>query len=321
MFAIYFVYSFEGWVLEHWTPDAPEHVQELNARIKEDFPSVARSMLSLGEAISGGRDWHEFYVIFAASGSVDSAVFLAMMTFFQIAVWNIVASVFIESTLMCATADREQQALAQRRRDEKDAKEFMALCRTADLDGSGTMSLDEFHALMENDQVHDFFKAKHLDVKDATYFFKMVEAMNDGKEIELEDFVAVCLRVKGGATSIDLQTLAVEHKMLAQKTKKFMPVVQDALAGLERKIDGLLVAMSSSSSPAQGDENQGLKNLVLATSLLQHDTGAQRRAVILSDGYGNKRRPPVEPAAQFLMTQEMRPHVQAETFDKSKESL
>eukprot|EP00929_Paragymnodinium_shiwhaense_P059795 TRINITY_DN29920_c0_g1_i5.p1 TRINITY_DN29920_c0_g1~~TRINITY_DN29920_c0_g1_i5.p1 ORF type:complete len:262 (-),score=57.57 TRINITY_DN29920_c0_g1_i5:94-879(-) len=199
-------------------------------------------MLTLGESISGGRDWHEFYTIFEATGPMDCFVFLCMLAFFHVAVWNIIASVFVESTLMSATIDREQQVLAQRRQDEKDAKEFMSLCQSADSDGSGTISFEEFSALMEEEGVQEFFKAKSLDVKDATYFFKMVEAMNDGKEIDLEDFVSVCLRMKGGATSIDLQTLAIEHKILAQKTKRFMSLVQTLLTNLSEKTDRLIAS-------------------------------------------------------------------------------
>eukprot|EP00929_Paragymnodinium_shiwhaense_P085335 TRINITY_DN45739_c0_g1_i4.p1 TRINITY_DN45739_c0_g1~~TRINITY_DN45739_c0_g1_i4.p1 ORF type:complete len:746 (-),score=81.92 TRINITY_DN45739_c0_g1_i4:343-2328(-) len=254
MFGIYFVYSFEGWVLSNWSPEASEEVQHVNTIIQKDFNTVGQSMLTLALAIAGGRDWGEIYVTFTRTGTGDCVVFLGMIAFFHVAVWNIVASVFVESTLMSATIDRDQEALTQRRREEQDAQEFMAMCKMADTDSSGTMSLPEFHRLMSNEHAKDFFRARHLDVKDATYFFKMVEAMTDGNEVELEDFMCVMMRIKGGATSIDLQTLAIEHKMHAQKTKKFIPAVNAALSDITEKldrIDALLPSVARSAAVVQ----------------------------------------------------------------------
>eukprot|EP00929_Paragymnodinium_shiwhaense_P099397 TRINITY_DN6101_c0_g2_i2.p1 TRINITY_DN6101_c0_g2~~TRINITY_DN6101_c0_g2_i2.p1 ORF type:complete len:735 (+),score=112.93 TRINITY_DN6101_c0_g2_i2:77-2281(+) len=245
LFSIYFVHSMEVWISKNWSPDATEEIQEISALIAEAFGSIRLSMLTLSATLSGGRDWYDVYSILRSTGMLDCIVFLTMQAFFQVAVWNIVASVFIENTFKNTTVDREEQAFQQRQRDTQDAKEFFQLCKLADADGSGTISWSEFEALMAKEDIQDFFAAKHLDVKNAESFFKMVQAANEGVEVELEDFVGALLRLKGNATSIDLQMLVVEHRQLASKTKKFMPVVQDAISTVSRKTDQILAFLDS----------------------------------------------------------------------------
>eukprot|EP00929_Paragymnodinium_shiwhaense_P101537 TRINITY_DN6469_c0_g1_i1.p1 TRINITY_DN6469_c0_g1~~TRINITY_DN6469_c0_g1_i1.p1 ORF type:complete len:790 (-),score=161.00 TRINITY_DN6469_c0_g1_i1:325-2694(-) len=275
VFSIYFVHGMDGWVRHNWSPDASEDVQLVKLEIEETFGSVSKSMLSLGATLSGGRDWYDVYRILAVTGRFDCVVFLTMQAFFHIAVWNIVASVFIETTFKNATVNREDQALAQRNRDERDAKEFFELCEIADEDGSGTLSLQEFEALMEKEDIQDFFVAKGLDVRNATTFFRMISAVNEGGEVPLADFVGACLRLKGAASSIDLQMLAVEHRQMSHKHKKFIPIVQDNLSTMSKKTDDILVSLEVQQS--------SVNSCLAASSLALTQLQALQRPTIAAD--------------------------------------
>eukprot|EP00929_Paragymnodinium_shiwhaense_P090607 TRINITY_DN50784_c0_g1_i1.p1 TRINITY_DN50784_c0_g1~~TRINITY_DN50784_c0_g1_i1.p1 ORF type:complete len:676 (-),score=110.59 TRINITY_DN50784_c0_g1_i1:6-2033(-) len=223
LFAIFFVQMMENWMRASWTPDAPEEVLLTRASVRERFGSVEAAMLTLAKAISGGIDWEDAYMVAAKTGLHNGMVFLCMVAFFSVAIWNLVASVFIESTIQTATVDRDQQIVLEHQQAVTDAKELMELCSLADVDGSGTLSADEFQTFMESDRIRRFFAVRGLDIKNAEYFFNMLSSASDGvDELDLDHFVGSCLRVRGPATSIDLHMFAYEHKLLARKVKKFI---------------------------------------------------------------------------------------------------
>eukprot|EP00929_Paragymnodinium_shiwhaense_P099398 TRINITY_DN6101_c0_g3_i1.p1 TRINITY_DN6101_c0_g3~~TRINITY_DN6101_c0_g3_i1.p1 ORF type:complete len:826 (+),score=110.17 TRINITY_DN6101_c0_g3_i1:68-2545(+) len=245
LFSVYFVYSLETWMVEFSSSDAAEDMQHVAILIRRHFGSVASSMLTLISAMSGGRDWEEVYDIFRRTGFVDTVIFLSMLAFFQVAVWNIVTSVFIENTFKTAVVDLEDQALVQRQRDRQDTNEFYDLCQRADLDKSETISLEEFEELLSREHIKHFFAAKALDITNATSFFRIMRAVTGVDEVHMDDVVGTCLRLKGNATSFDLQMLALEHKQLAKKTRAFIPVVQAELAVVARKVELILVALKA----------------------------------------------------------------------------
>eukprot|EP00929_Paragymnodinium_shiwhaense_P011877 TRINITY_DN11824_c0_g3_i1.p1 TRINITY_DN11824_c0_g3~~TRINITY_DN11824_c0_g3_i1.p1 ORF type:complete len:650 (-),score=113.55 TRINITY_DN11824_c0_g3_i1:279-2228(-) len=245
LFAIYFVQAFESWISDNLDTDSPsEDVQEAVAGIKQQFGSVQLGMLTLSKAISGGADWAETFEIVSQTGLLNSFVFLIMIIFFAVAVWNIIASIFFENTIKSATVDRDEEVLNRRRGDLEDAKELMHLCASADIDKSGSISHVEFDKFMQCPMIREFFLIRGLDIKNAAHFFSVINQASDGEEVGLEDFVGSCLRVKGPATSIDLHMLAFDAKTMHSKTKKFMTSASASLAHLTEKTDQALARLS-----------------------------------------------------------------------------
>eukprot|EP00929_Paragymnodinium_shiwhaense_P011298 TRINITY_DN11685_c0_g1_i1.p1 TRINITY_DN11685_c0_g1~~TRINITY_DN11685_c0_g1_i1.p1 ORF type:complete len:618 (+),score=91.82 TRINITY_DN11685_c0_g1_i1:131-1984(+) len=240
LFSMFFVQMMDNWLVANWSPDATEEVLETGAGIMEMFGSVQRAMLTLSEAVSGGMDWGEAYDVAEKTGYTNGLVFLCMVAFFFLAVWNIVASVFIENTIHVATVSYEQRVLHEHKVAAFDAKELMDLCKVADVNGSGGFSAEEFQAFISSPKVRNFFVARNLDIKNAEHFFEMLNGASQGDELSLEDFVGSCLRVKGAATSIDLQMLAFEHKVMAQRMKRFINFASAALQELSDKQDQAL---------------------------------------------------------------------------------
>eukprot|EP00929_Paragymnodinium_shiwhaense_P049921 TRINITY_DN25174_c0_g2_i1.p1 TRINITY_DN25174_c0_g2~~TRINITY_DN25174_c0_g2_i1.p1 ORF type:complete len:654 (-),score=115.89 TRINITY_DN25174_c0_g2_i1:259-2220(-) len=245
LFAIYFVEVMENWMRTHWSPEASEDVLQTVAGVKQMFGSVEGAMLTLGMTVTGGMNWETSYAIAEQTGHLNAFVFLCMVAFFFVAMWNIVASVFIENTIQAATVDRDDQIMARHRTDVQDAKELMALCQMADVNMSGTLSAQEFEDFMNSNLIREFFLTRGLDIKNAAHFFEMMNAVGEGDELELEHFVGTCLRVKGVATSIDLHMLAFEHKVMSQKMKKFIGFVHNVLMELSGKMDAVLSLQST----------------------------------------------------------------------------
>eukprot|EP00929_Paragymnodinium_shiwhaense_P082766 TRINITY_DN4377_c1_g1_i1.p1 TRINITY_DN4377_c1_g1~~TRINITY_DN4377_c1_g1_i1.p1 ORF type:complete len:727 (-),score=157.99 TRINITY_DN4377_c1_g1_i1:382-2562(-) len=246
LFAIYFVQAMEIQV------SISEGDSDESQLINTYFGSVPIALLTLAQTVSGGIDWGDCFSLVARTGTVNAIVFLIMVAFFYVAVWNIVTSVFVENTFRAAVIDREEEAAARHRCDVQDAKDLMKLARQADLDSSGTLSAEEFQSFMDNEQIRTFFAVRGLDIKNAMHFFEMVSAVNAGEEIALEYFVGCCLRVKGPASSIDLHLLAFEHRLMTQRFNRFVGFVETAMDEMFNKLGALKLAVVAS----KGEEEE-----------------------------------------------------------------
>merc|ERR1711920_1067206 len=86
----------------------------------------------------------------------------------------------------------------------------------------GKISLDEFVHAMEDPKFRYFFEVRGLDIKDAEMFFNMLTAVSGEDEVDISTFVSGCLGMQGTASSLDLQTLSFELKVLHISHQNFL---------------------------------------------------------------------------------------------------
>jgi len=230
IFSLIFVQAFAGYISDK-AVSLDEELSELQkVKIEEAFGSVAKSMVSLFAATSGGVDWEEQYQIIAKAGIGFAVTYLFFIAFFVIAAWNIVASTFVEKALKLAAPDLDVLILEKRKRDSESAKELAEVISTLmDEDGDGIISLQEFNNHIGEPRVKDFFAVRGLDVNDAHLFFRMLESV-EGKHrdaVELETFVGCALRLQGSATSIDLQAMHFDLKIMYERQKEAYNAIED----------------------------------------------------------------------------------------------
>merc|ERR1712216_23826 len=99
-----------------------------------------------------------------------------------------------------------------------------------------------------NDFFRQYFDVRGIDIKDAAMFFQMLCASAEvhGGEVDVETFIGGCLRLKGLASSIDVQTLAFESKLMHCIQKDQMTLLEDKLSGLDERFEqfsGVLLAV------------------------------------------------------------------------------
>merc|ERR1719203_2159744 len=75
------------------------------SQIRWAFADVSTSILHLFMCVSSGIDWRDFYDIIVPTGPVKCAVFLYVIFFFSVAIWNIVTSTFVEKAFKLAQPD------------------------------------------------------------------------------------------------------------------------------------------------------------------------------------------------------------------------
>eukprot|EP00929_Paragymnodinium_shiwhaense_P012939 TRINITY_DN120812_c0_g1_i1.p1 TRINITY_DN120812_c0_g1~~TRINITY_DN120812_c0_g1_i1.p1 ORF type:complete len:706 (-),score=99.98 TRINITY_DN120812_c0_g1_i1:146-2263(-) len=233
VFALFFVQGMASYIHEYG--ESPSH-DVSKEQITASFGSVYLAMVTLLELACGYGNWHHQFMIVRATGRLNGLLFVFFTLFFTVAVWNIVTSIFLENTLKMSQPDRETELMEKSRRDLDDAKELMGILSKADTDSSGMLSRGEFNEFLHNEKFRAFFDLRGIDIKDAEVFFEMIATSTDSSDVDLEIFVGSCLRVKGGATSIDLHTLAFENKMMHQVQKRFYTFVTDRFNDLDQKL-------------------------------------------------------------------------------------
>merc|ERR1719410_1074886 len=108
------------------------------------------------------------------------------------------------------------------------------LLKEADMDGSGTISWEEFQLYLHDPRLLEFFKAIEIDVTEARGLFKLLD-YDESDAVPIDEFVTSCFRLKNNAKAIDLTTLMYENKKVVRVFMKFMAYSQEQFEHLHKQ--------------------------------------------------------------------------------------
>jgi len=141
-----------------------------------------------------------------------------------------------------------QLAFEQRKKDLEDAASLRQVFRYIDADGSGTLTADEFHDCIQDERVKSHLAVLGLSINDAEQFFRMLTDIGCTTSVDLDFFVDACLKMKGVASSIDLQTMVYETRVIHQSLERLREDTRSAIQGLRDGLDER--AQSNDCAPA-----------------------------------------------------------------------
>jgi hypothetical protein len=179
------------------------------------YGSLARSLLSLFEAFTGGADWDLMANALIEVNPAFGLIFAMYIAFAVLAMMNVVTGVFVESAL--ATA-----------RDAKDidlARQLREIFRKSDEDHGGNISWEKFESHLEDNTMTAVFNAIDVDQSAARALFELIDIDGVGV-INQDEFILGCLRLKGQAKAMDLATLMYDTKRLAKSLEEHMHFVE-----------------------------------------------------------------------------------------------
>jgi len=203
------------------------------------FGSLDWALLTLFMSVTGGLSWeiamrsllevHLLYGIFFV-------VFVAAMV---LAALNIVAGIFVNDAIEVAQMDRDLAVSADASRNKAIIFELMELFREFDTDGSGTLSCDELVEAWKNPAVSARFRMLGVgELIDAASLFDTLD-VNGANEVEIEEFVTGCLRVKALARPIDLQYFMQENKRNVKRERRHVDRLERHMLLLSMKLDDI----------------------------------------------------------------------------------
>jgi len=192
------------------------------------FGTLSQATVSLYMAMSGGEDWGNLFRVLQPLPREYQGAFLVFITFAILALLNVVTAVFVEAAMQVSQNDKQLVVM-----EEMESKgEFIAMMQQVfeelDTNDSGALSLEEFEKHIEDEKLTAFLSSFGLDVGEVRTLFTLLDVDRTG-EVDLEEFVSGCLRLKGGAKSLDMAILKYQVEFILHN-------IQDS----GKKIDDLI---------------------------------------------------------------------------------
>lgn len=192
--------------------------------ILQFYPSVSGIMVTLLQSTTSGLDWADAFHALAPTGVVLQVLFIAFILVFTVSIWNIVTSVFVEKALKLAQPDLDAIVMEQLSQEKSMFKSlvdfFSSIQGSEEVDDEEEISPAAFKQKVDDPKFRCYLSAHGIDVKNVKTFFSMVSTGSEG--VEIKRLAHACVRMKGFATSLDLQSLGFESKLMHQKQMQIL---------------------------------------------------------------------------------------------------
>lgn len=216
------------------------------AQIMRFYPSVGGIMVTLLQSTTGGVDWRDAFDALAPTGVVLQAVFIIFILVFTVSIWNIVTSVFVEKALKLAEPDLDAIVVEQLSKEKVMFNSlvdfFFGPREEQDVDELGEITPEVFRNKVDDPKFRCYLSAHGIDIKNVKTFFTMMST-NDSEEpqgVDIKRLAHACVRMKGFATSLDLQSLGYETKLMHQKQMQVLKRMKEQLKHNEVAIQKML---------------------------------------------------------------------------------
>merc|ERR1719330_886144 len=189
---------------------------DLCRAIPDRFGNVSSAFVTLLESTTGGVDWDDVYQVVALTGYFNSGLFIGYIIFCNFAFFNIIMSIFVDKVMKLARPTQGDLLKERRLQEQEVSKELRDLIQHLDKDSSGTISLDELKAETRDEETRHKLEMLGIQVREMIVFFKTSCDYRRRTELSIDDFVDACLKMRGPASSMDLQTIGFTLQMLAK---------------------------------------------------------------------------------------------------------
>lgn len=181
------------------------------------------------------------------------SVFLFFVAFVQFAILNILTGIFVENAMKLAQPDRDAIALEHRKEQITTAEELRQVFEGFGGRKPGVLTKQEFTEQMRRGKLIAHLSTLGLDVRDATLFFGVLAASSDTQEVDINAFVDGCMRLRGSATSIDMQGLVFQTRLIHKCQRRLHKELMDNVTALAHLNRSLALARVRPDSP--GDQH------------------------------------------------------------------
>jgi len=228
IFTIYaFACCFTAGVSEHfWTTG------EEDAELRQLYGSLMRTVYSLYLSVSAGRSWGEVATPLMAVGPLLAALFFLFITLTLFGILNVVTSVFVESAMRTAQHYRELLVQDKLREHENIVGHMREVFLQIDDDHSGRISMAEMEEFLADADLRLYMESLDISTGDTRALFRLLDSDGSG-HIDIDEFCAGCMRMKGSAKSFDVHCVLFELERVARNWGEFMMFCEGKLNTME----------------------------------------------------------------------------------------
>jgi Ca2+-binding EF-hand superfamily protein len=230
---LFFIIYMFAVALSYWVSKEADRESQTD-ELKNYFGNLFKVMNTLLMAVSGGDDWGNIANSLKELGSGGDAprvVFAFYVVFMSFGFLNVVTGMFCDQAMQLASRSREARVREKKQGEEALTKELESIFREGDDDGNGTLTWDEFKALLREERVSDYLQTLELDFSELRTLFEMLDTDKIGN-VSIEEFVWGCVRLQGNAKSLDLCTLLYEHRQFKRFTQESFMKIEHSLQSL-----------------------------------------------------------------------------------------
>mmetsp|Transcript_41947 Transcript_41947/g.96261 ORF Transcript_41947/g.96261 Transcript_41947/m.96261 type:complete len:709 (-) Transcript_41947:145-2271(-) len=199
----------------------PSSVEEED--LLASFGTVSRSMISLYMAMTAGRNWGELADLLMWVDPELRAIFFVFLACAIFGLTNVVTAVFVESAMQATRNYRDLRIQEMMLKERANVKHMKEIFRSIDADNSGSISLKEMQAYMEDEtlKLQEYFEALELSASDTYTLFRLLDLDGSG-EVDIDEFCDGCMRLGGSAKSFDMNCMWYEQRRTNKELLKFI---------------------------------------------------------------------------------------------------
>mmetsp|Transcript_40100 Transcript_40100/g.114614 ORF Transcript_40100/g.114614 Transcript_40100/m.114614 type:complete len:669 (+) Transcript_40100:3-2009(+) len=215
MFGTFFVQG----VTAHLQDGAPSLSAREELVLRGDWSSVLRSMMTLYQVCTNGRDWHEVVEPLRKVGLGYYLVFILYIGFYTCVVMNTLTSLFVETAMQNADRDQEHLIRVQLAHKDEYIRQLKKCFQTIDKHNTGLITYDDFCQHLKDPEVLAFVAMLEIELVDLQQFFAVL-SNNGAQRVDLETFVIGCIKLKGVAKSMDMMDQCIRQRNAIEATRR-----------------------------------------------------------------------------------------------------
>lgn len=188
------------------------------------FGTVTQSSVSLFMAMSGGEDWGNMLTALAPLPWEYSLLFLGFISFTVLALLNVVTAVFVNTALQRSQNDRELVVQKEMEYKEELVTIVEQVFMELDTNHSGSLTIEEFELHVDDEKIMAYLRSRDIDIGQVRTLFMLLDVDGTG-DVSMEEFVNGILRLKGGASGIDLAFLTYQVGWILHNMQELQKLV------------------------------------------------------------------------------------------------
>eukprot|EP00929_Paragymnodinium_shiwhaense_P042407 TRINITY_DN21957_c0_g1_i1.p1 TRINITY_DN21957_c0_g1~~TRINITY_DN21957_c0_g1_i1.p1 ORF type:complete len:644 (+),score=135.64 TRINITY_DN21957_c0_g1_i1:121-2052(+) len=231
-------------IVSEYRATAPDVDEATTRKLNQLYGTVDRSMLVLYEVISQGTAWGK--VMTPLTDNITpwiSVIFVAYTAFVFFAMMNVVTSFFVDNTIRSVDQSR----------NTKMALQLWGMFKTDDGAPIEGITSEVFEMYLDTPEMTAYLASLDLTSEDTKQygFFQLLDADGSG-EIDADELVRGCLRLRGSAKQVDLCALMCMHR----QDMNSMFELHEQTTGSLQKIEAWIQAQQATSTESVAQPQQ-----------------------------------------------------------------